>query len=333
MWKLGRLFVFALSVALARPVTADGPVFAMDLGTVAPPGSPWAAQLERYKSEIEAATQQRVQVRLRLGQANERSTIRRVQMGSMQAYAGSVAGMTSIVREVNVIGAPFLFPTTDVADGALDDPGVVSQVRRILDHRGLVFGFWSEAGYRSYFSRQRIRKPSDMQGLRFRSQEALVHLEIYDAFGATPVPIDVGNLLTSVQMGVVDGFDNAPLFAVAGRLHQSLGEGERHLFLSRHSYQPALLVYSKKWFDGLPTDIRRILTQIDPAFVAWGRQQVRRMEAVVLKNLAKYGYEIYEPSVDELAPFKRKQRRVPDRVAKEIGADAVKLLQVIRDSR
>ena len=203
-------------------------------------------------------------------------------------------------------------------------------MRKILAKRGLVFGIWAENGYRSYFSKKKIRTPDDMKGVRFRSQESLAHVETYEAFGATPVPIDVGNTLMSVQTGVVDGFDNTPLFAMAGSWYQGLDEGERHIFLSRHSYQPAVLVYSKKWFDKLPKDIQTTITTVDPELVVWGRKQVRQIEPVLLKNLANYGYEIYEPSAEELAPFRAKQKGVADQIAKEMGPEGVKLLETIR---
>jgi len=189
---------------------------------------------------------------------------------------------------------------------------------------------WAENGYRSYFSKHKIRKPSDLKGIRFRSQESLVHVETYQAFGASPVPIDVGNTLMSIQTGVVDGFDNTPLFAMAGSWYQGLGEGERNLFLSRHIYQPAALVYSKKWFDALPKDIQEALTVVDPDLVQWGREQVRMIEPVLLKNLERYGYDVYQPSSEELAAFKDVTKNVADNVAKEIGPTGVELLKAIR---
>jgi TRAP-type C4-dicarboxylate transport system substrate-binding protein len=320
----------ALSLAVVGPAVAEEPEFLMELGTVAPKGSPWANQLTRYKKEVQESTNGRLKVKLRLGQANERSLARRAQMGSMQAFAGSVGGMSSIVREANVIEAPYVFPSFQAADKALDTPEVTNQVKKILAKRGLVFGIWAENGYRSYFSKKKIRTPDDMKGVRFRSQESLAHVETYEAFGATPVPIDVGNTLMSVQTGVVDGFDNTPLFAMAGSWYQGLDEGERHIFLSRHSYQPAILVYSKKWFDKLPADIQKIITTVDQDLVVWGRNQVRQIEPVLLKNLAKYGYEIYEPSAEELAPFKAQQKGVPDKIAKEMGPEGVKLLETLR---
>ncbi len=320
----------ALSMAVMGPAIAEEPEFVMEVGTVAPSGSPWAAQLKRFKKEVQEATGGRLKVKLRLGRGNERSLARRTQMGSMQSFAGSVGGMSSIVREVNVIEAPYVFESFAVADKALDDPDVRKIVEKVLSQRGLIFGAWSENGYRSYFSKQKIRKPDDMRGIRFRAQESMVHVETYEAFGATPVPIDNGNTLMSVQTGVVDGFDNTPLFAMAGSWYQGLKEGERHIFLSRHCYQPALITYSKKWFDTLPKDIQEVITGLDHDFTVWGREQVRKVEPVLLKNLARYGYDIHDPSPEELAPFKEKQKSVPDRVAKEMGPQGVALLQAIR---
>ena len=322
--------MLALSLAVTGPAVAEDPEFLMELGTVAPKGSPWADQLQRFKAEAQERTGGRLKVKLRLGRGNERSLARRVQMGSMQAFAGSVGGMSSIVREVNVIEAPYLFETFADADKALDNAEVTAQVKRVLLKRGLVFGIWAENGYRSYFSAQRIRKPSDMKGIRFRSQESMVHVETYEAFGATPVPIDNGNTLMSVQTGVVDGFDNTPLFAMAGSWYQGLKEGERHIFLSRHCYQPALLVYSKKWFETLPKDIQEVITTIPHDLTIWGRNQVRKVEPILLKNLKRYGYEIYDPTPEELAPFKAAQKGVADRVAKEMGPEGVALLKAIR---
>jgi TRAP-type C4-dicarboxylate transport system substrate-binding protein len=322
--------LLALCLAISGPAIAEEPEFVMEVGTTAPSGSPWAAELKRYKKEVEEGTNGRLKVKLRLGRGNERSMTRRVQMGSMQAVAGSIGGMSSIVREVNVIEAPYLFDNHEVADRALDSPEVTEQFRELLAKRGLVFALWAENGYRSYFSKHKIRKPSDMKGIRFRSQESLAHVETYEAFGASPVPIDVGNTLMSIQTGVVDGFDNTPLFAMAGSWYQGLKEGERNLFLSRHCYQPAALVYSKKWFDTLPKDIQSALTVVDPELVAWGRKQVRIMEPVLLKNLERYGYDVYEPSAAELASFKEAQKGVPERIAKETGATGVALLKAIR---
>jgi len=319
-----------LSFLCAAPAPASAQEYVLEMGTVVPSGSPWALQLKRLKKYIEEETGGRVKVKLRLGGSNERSLARRAQMGSKQGFAGSVGGLSSIVREVNVLEAPYVFNTVEEADKALDDPEVLKQVRAILKKQKLVFALWGENGFRSYFSRRPIRTPADMKGIRYRSQEAVAHVEAYKAIGASPVTIDVANTMTSLQTGVVDGFDNTPLFAMATTWYQGLDDGERNLFLSKHSYQPGIVVYSKKWFDTLPEDIQKVLLGVPYDLTTWGRGQVRKMEPVLVKNLVRYGYEVHEPTAAELKAFQDKEKGVPEAVAKQVGPAGQKLLKAVR---
>jgi TRAP-type C4-dicarboxylate transport system substrate-binding protein len=320
----------AISFLFSTHAPAAEPEFVLEMGTVVPSGSPWALQLKRLRKYVEEETGGRVKVKLRLGGSNERSLARRTQMGSKQGFAGSVGGLSSIVREVNVLEAPYVFDTVQEADKALDDPEVLKQVRAILEKQKLVFGLWGENGFRSYFSRRPIRSPEDMKGIRYRSQEAVAHVEAYKAIGASPVTIDVANTMTSLQTGVVDGFDNTPLFAMATTWYQGLDDGERNLILSKHSYQPGIVVYSKKWFDTLPKDIQEVLLSVPYDLTTWGRDQVRKMEPVLLKNLVRYGYDIHEPTAAELQKFKDKEKGVPEAVAKQVGPAGQKLLKAVR---
>ena len=326
------LFAVSLLPTALAPASAQDPEYVLEMGTVVPSGSPWALQLKRLKKYVEEETGGRVKVKLRLGGSNERSLARRAQMGSKQGFAGSVGGLSSIVREVNVLEAPYVFDSVEEADKALDDPEVLKQVREILEKQKLVFGLWGENGFRSYFSRRPIRSPEDMKGIRYRSQEAVAHVEAYKALGASPVTIDVANTMTSLQTGVVDGFDNTPLFAMATTWYQGLEDGERNLFLSRHSYQPGIVVYSKKWFDELPADIQKVLLSVPYDLTTWGRSQVRKMEPVLLKNLVRYGYDIHDPSSAELGKFKAKEKGVPESIAKQVGPAGQKLLKAVNSA-
>ena len=175
---------FALSLLFSAPVPASAQEYELELGSVVPPGSPWALQLKKLKEYIQEETNGRVKVKLRLGRSNERSLARRVASGSMQGFAGSVGGLSSIVREVNVLEAPYLFDTVEQADAVLDDPEVIKQVRKILEKRKLVFAIWGENGFRSYFSRRPIRTPEDMKGVRFRSRHGPKEWLIIEEAGA-----------------------------------------------------------------------------------------------------------------------------------------------------
>ena len=81
----------------------DGEGRPVEVATGVPQGSPWVAQLEAFKAYVETETAGRVKVSLRLGRLNSRSSARRTAAGSMQAFYGSVGGLSSVVRELDVL--------------------------------------------------------------------------------------------------------------------------------------------------------------------------------------------------------------------------------------
>ncbi|MFK7991464.1 MAG: TRAP transporter substrate-binding protein [Sandaracinaceae bacterium] len=325
-----------LSVALSSLVVllpeegaqAQDETIRMRLATVAPEGTPWEAQLRRVKRHIESESGNRIRVQAFMGGSlgGEKALVRRTAQGSIQAFAGSTAAIGTLVREMNVIESPYLFNTTQQADTALDGPAK-EIVTTALARRGFVFGLWAENGFRSWFTKDRaIRTPADLDGLRMRSQESEVHLATYRAFGARPQAIDVTNVLTSLQTGVVDGFDNTPLFAFATSWYQA----SQHLNLSRHSYQPGIIVYSKSWFDDLPADLQAVLTSIPQEITDDGRAQVRRMDPILVRNLTKHGIDVHTPSASERAAFAKIGRPVQAQVARRAGAQGQALLRALR---
>ena len=330
---LSLTLVSSVLSSLVFLVPNEAPVVAQDqirmrVATVAPEGTPWEKQLRSLKQHIEAESGGRIRVQMFMGGSlgGEKALVRRTAQGSIQAFAGSTAALGTLVRELNVVEAPYLFDTTAQADAALDG-AARPIVEGALQRRGFVFGLWAENGFRSWFTKDRpIRQPSDLNGLRMRSQESETHLAIYRAFGASPQAIDVTNVLTSLQTGVVDGFDNTPLFAFATSWYQAA----QHLNLSRHSYQPGIVVYSKSWFDDLPEDLQAVLTTVPEGIVVDGRAQVRRMDPILVRNLERYGINVHRPSAAERGAFAKIGRPVQTAVARRAGAQGQALLRALR---
>lgn len=323
----GILCAVVLLVSNEQPAAAQEQI-RMRLATVAPEGTPWEKQLRRLKRHIEEESGGRIRVQMFMGGSlgGEKALVRRTAQGSIQAFGGSTAAIGTLVRELDVIESPYLFDNAAAADTALDGAakGLVTQA---LARRGFVFGLWAENGFRSWFTKDRpIVNPSDLRGLRMRSQESEVHLATYRAFGASPQAIDVTNVLTSLQTGVVDGFDNTPLFAFATSWYQAA----HHLNVSEHSYQPGIVVYSKSWYDGLPADLQAVLTTIPDDIVTEGRDQVRRMDPILIRNLERHGIEVHRPTAEERAAFAKIGRPVQDQVAGRAGASGRALLRALR---
>jgi tripartite ATP-independent transporter DctP family solute receptor len=319
----------ALGLVVAGPEAGAQERIQMKIATVAPEGTPWEKQLKQFKRYVEEGSQGRIQVKMFMGGSlgGEKALVRRTSQGTIQVFGGSAAALGSLVPELDVIEAPYLFDNVAQADAALDAQGTRDQVSNLLTKRGFTFGFWAENGFRSWYTKEKvIRTPADLRGLRMRSQESPVHLETYRAFGASPVPIDVTNVLTSLQTGVVDGFDNTPLFTFATSWYQ----GARQLTLSEHCYQPGVIVYSKTWFDGLPPDLQQVLRNVPASMITEGRTAVRRMDPILLQNLGRQGITVNRPSAAERTAFANVARPVADRIANKAGPGARNLLKALR---
>lgn len=322
------LAVFGLPGLRAQ---ADDPI-QMRIGTIAPENTPWEKQLKDLRKYIETETQGRVRVRAFMGGSlgGERAIARRVAQGTLQAFGGSTAALAAMVPEMDLFEAPYLFDSERQADKALDSDAVKAEVSKLLEAKGMKFALWAENGYRSWFTREkRVRTPSDFRGLRMRSQESDIHLEIYRSLGADPVPLDVTNVMQSLQTGAVDGFDNTPLFAFATSWYQAA----KHMILSRHSYQAGIVVYSKRWFDGLPADIQRVLLSVPQSLTDEGRKGIRAMDPILIRNLQQFGIEVHKPSNAELAEFKKGTDKVADKIANKLGASGKRLLSTIKSNR
>jgi TRAP-type C4-dicarboxylate transport system substrate-binding protein len=191
-------------------------------------------------------------------------------------------------------------------------------VAKILDSKGFVMGMWAENGWHGYGTKKRadgtvkcIQSPDDLKGLKMRSQESIIHIDTYKAFGASPVEMAVPEVLAALQTGTVDGYSNTPLFSFSTSWYSGIDA----FAYTKHIYQPGILVYSKKWFDTLPADLKTILLKRDEE--KDGFRLVRMLNQPLLDNLKAAGKTVCTLDANQTAAFAAKSKPVWDAFAKK----------------
>ena len=282
----------------------------LKIATVAPEGTPWSDGLTQFKTLVETKSGGTIKVKLFLGGmlGDENETVQQTQRGQIQGVGGSTGAIATLVPEVNVLELPFLFKTASEADKVLDG-AALPVLEKAFRARGLVLGFWSENGYRSFGSSFGfIKSPADLKGRKMRSQENPVHLEMYKAFGASPVPIPTTEVLTSLQTGVIQGYDQTPLYASAGQWLSAT----KFYTLTNHIYQPAAIVFNKSFFDGLSADNQKVLLAARSELVPKMRREIRAPNPILLENFPLMGVKLYTPTAAELASFEAPAKTARD---------------------
>jgi tripartite ATP-independent transporter DctP family solute receptor len=313
---LGAVAAGAGAALLPRRARAQGQTFTLKLATVAPEGTPWAEQLQAYRKKVEAESNGRLRIKPFLGGAlgDENQTVGECRRGAIPMWGGTTGALATSVPEISLLELPYLFRSADEADHVIDKV-LADELRKRLEARGFVLVLWSENGFRSFGSKWgAIKTPADLKGHKMRSQESLVHLETYRALGALPQPIAVTEVLPALQTGVVDGFDNTPLYTFAASWHLAI----KHFTLSEHIYQPGAVLVSKKEYDKLPPDLQKVLTSDLGALTAEGRAAVREMAPLLVQNFTNAKIPVHQPSAAEREAFAKATAGVYEKYAKAV---------------
>jgi tripartite ATP-independent transporter DctP family solute receptor len=288
---------------------ADAPVV-LKIATVAPDGTPWSEGLQQFKKQVEADAPGKITVRVFTGGVlgDENESVQSVQRGQYQGVGASTGAIASIVPELSVLELPYLFRTAEEADYVLDKV-ITPTVEKEFRQRGLVLGFWSENGYRCFGTNfGAVHTPADLKGHKMRSQESELHLAMYRAFGAAPTPMPVTEVLTSLQTGVIDGYDNTALFAFAAQWTSST----KYFSVTNHIYQPAAIVFNAAWFDALTPELKADILKSRTTLVPQMRKEIRALTPILLQNMGEMKVKVYQPTADELKTFE-----APAKVARD----------------
>lgn len=293
--------LFALPLLLAAPGVRAEPEFSFKVATVAPEGTPWAKSLELFKKRVEQVSGGKVRIKPFLGGVlgDENQTVAECRRGAVPIWAGSTAALASSVPELAVLELPYLFRSEAEADYILDEI-LMEDLKKLLEKRGFVLISWHENGYRGFGTKfGPVKAPADLKGHKMRSQESRVHLDMYRALGALPQPIAVTEVLSALQTGVVDGFDNTPLYAFAASWHLGITD----FTVTNHIYQPAAMLASKREWDKWPDEVKRVLTSSPSEFSRDGRTGVRDLTPLLLQNLENAKVRVHRLSPAEREAF------------------------------
>lgn len=305
-------------MARAEPVVAR-------VGSVAPDGTPWAEWVDNVKKRMEKEANGQLKMKLYLAGklGGEKEMVEDVKRGTLQMFGGSVGALAAQhVPELNVFELPYLFESDAETNHVLN--AVRPRVKKLLEQRGFIMSMWAENGWHGYGVKGKCLKgPDDMKGLKMRSQESTIHLETYRAFGASPVEMAVPEVLSALQTGTVDGYSNTPLFSFA----TSWYSGITHFTYTKHIYQPALMVISKKWFESLTPALQKIL--IDPKEEESGFQQVRALTEPLLDNFTAAKVTVCRLTPAQTKAFAAKARPVWDSFGKTNAANKAMLDAVL----
>ncbi|MDX9706556.1 MAG: TRAP transporter substrate-binding protein [Azospira sp.] len=243
-----------------------------------------------------------------------------LQLGAVQMLAPSLAKFGPLgVREFEVFDLPYIFDSyADLHKVTTGEVG--KQLLAKLEPKGIKgVAFWDN-GFKSFSANTPIKMPSDLRGKKLRIQSSKVLEEQIRALSALPQVMAFSEVYQALQTGVVDGTENP----ISNLYTQKMHEVQKHLSLTDHGYLGYAVIVNKKFWEGLPADVRK---QLDDAMVQatnYANDIAKQENDGALDMVKKSGRtEIHVPTAEERAAFKKALVPVHKKMESRIGKETI----------
>jgi TRAP-type transport system periplasmic protein len=239
----------AVAAAFVGRGTAGAQARMLRLGYTLPEDSQLGVGAAAFDAELSFATKSRLQIQQFANSAlgDEVTMLKGVQSGSIDLAFISGVALPNILPEVGVFNIPFLFRDVKHAHAVFDS--MIGDF--FLDRfraKGLVALAWGENGTRHITNAKvAVREPRDLKGMKIRLPQSQVILAGFKALGADASPLPFTQLYDALKAGKFDGQENPIQTIIAANLNQV----QKHLTISSHIYDPAVIVMAEAAFNQL----------------------------------------------------------------------------------
>ncbi|MDE2616685.1 MAG: TRAP transporter substrate-binding protein [Burkholderiales bacterium] len=284
-------------------------------------GHPIVLGMDRFAEIVEARSGGKLKVTVYPGGAlgSDQANVSALQGGTLEMASMNSGIFASLVKDFAIYDFPFLFANPAEADAVVDGPFGKS-LHAKLEEKGLVGLGYYELGFRHITNSKRpITKVEDIAGLKLRVIPNPINIDWVSALGANPTPLPFPELYAALEQKAVDGQEN-PVATINGA---KLYEVQKYLALTSHQYNPQSIVVSKKFWDGLPADEKKIVQDAVNESIKYQREQSRALASSLLDTLKKNGMQVTELPAAEVAKLREKMKPVIAKHSASVGEATV----------
>ncbi len=318
--KLLLTVIFTMFFALAATAMAEPIV--IKFSHVVAVDTPKGQAAEYFKKLAEERTKGAVTIQVYPNSQlyKDKEEMEALQLGSVDMLAPSLAKFAPLgVKEFEVFDLPFIFDGYNDLHKITTGP-VGKKLLNKLEVKGILgLAYWDN-GFKVMSANTALRTPADFKGLKMRIQSSKILDAQMRALGAIPQVMAFSEVYQALQTGVVDGTENPPSNLYTQKMH----EVQKFVTASNHGYLGYAVIVNKKFWGGLPADIR---TQLESAMVeatVFANSIAKQKNEEDLASVKAAGKsEIIVLSDQERAAWKDALVKVHTEMADRIGADLI----------
>ncbi|MGL6290503.1 MAG: TRAP transporter substrate-binding protein DctP [Silanimonas sp.] len=323
-----RFLISILLLALAPALLAQTQT--LRLATLAPDGSPWMRELRVAAEQVKAETQGRVEIRYFPGgvMGNDQAVLRRIrQGGQLQGGVLTSSELSLVYPDAPVYTLPFMFANWAEVDRVR--PKVDPLLAAGFAERGFHMLGASGVGFAYLMSAKPMTGVEDVRQAKLwvPQNDAIAEMTFREG-GASPIPLPIGDVFTSLQTGMVDMVANTPAGTVALQWHGRL----KTLYDLPLAYVIGFIVVDQRAWSRISAADQAIVDRIFKAASDRVDQTIRRDDIAALEAMKKQGLTVVTPTPADAEYFREVGRTVLAKLEAEQGISPA-VLKAIRDAK
>jgi C4-dicarboxylate-binding protein DctP len=305
------------AMALAGPASAQSQIV-IKFSHVVASDTPKGKAAEKFKELAEKYSNGKVKVEVYPNSTlyKDKEELEALQLGAVQMLAPSNSKFGPIgVREFEVFDLPYILPDLATLRKVTDGP-LGARLLKLLEPKGMVgLAYWDN-GFKQMTANKKLIAPSDYRGLKFRIQSSKVIEAQFRTLGAIPQVMAFSEVYQALQTGVVDGQENTWSNIYTQKMH----EVQKYATVTNHGYIGYVVVANKKFWEGLPPDIRAACEKALKEATEFGNGQSAKENDEALEDIKKAGKtEIIKLTPEQDEAMRKAMMPVYKEVASRVG--------------
>jgi C4-dicarboxylate-binding protein DctP len=326
MQQTSRRQILGAAAALATAgfggiARAQGPIV-IKFSHVVAPDTPKGKGALRFKELAEQRTGGKVKVEVYPNSQlyKDKEEMEALQLGSVQMLAPSLSKFGPLgAKEFEVFDLPFLFKDTAAFKG-ITEGQLGKDLFAKLEPKGIRGMAYWDNGFHQMCAHRPLHHVADFKGLKMRIQSSKVLDAEMRALGAIPQVMAFSELYQALQSGVVDGTEGTP----SNFFTQKTYEVTKDITLSNHGHLAYAAIVNKKFWDGLPADIRTTLDGCMRDATTYANAIAATENIQALDKIRASGKcVIYTPTPAELLEWKKTLMSVHHDMESRVGKDTI----------
>ena len=259
---------------------------------------------------------------------NNREGIEQIQQGMTDFWLISTGLLAPFSNSVSIFDLPYLFKSEKAALAFMESD-VAKEIVAPLEEKGIKSLGYFPMGWRHTHSNINLRKPDQLKGVKIRTEPAPIRMAIFNSMGASAIPMDFGEVFTSLQQGVIDAGEQ-PLENIKSQGFDTI---QKYITLDGHILDPMLLVMSKITWEGLSDKEKAWVEEAAKFACKWGCENVFGNSRKLLEKYKAEGKNvIIELTNEEREAFRKATQSVYDQYLEKVGKGTYEKIMKLQES-